>query len=338
MNATQLFDRLVESAWTCGDPGLLFLDRLNLFNPTPELGEFVATNPCGEQPLLAYESCNLGSINLSKFVQGGKVLWDELRDCIGVAVRFLDNVIDLNSYPIESCKRLTLTNRKIGLGVMGLADLLLALRVPYDSSEAQVIGEKIMSFVDREAKAASAKLAVDRGAFRGFGKSLWGRLGYPRLRNATVSTVAPTGTISLIAGCSSGIEPIFSARLERHVLDGKVLREVHPALSDVLHEEGVASGWQESELREILGESWSPAHEVSVHGHLRMQAAFQRHSDSAVSKTINLPQSATEDDVRKAYLMAYRLGCKGITIYRDQSRPTQVLQKVRDESCEVCAD
>lgn len=338
VSARDLFQKIVDNAWTCGDPGLLFLDRINRFNPTPARGELQATNPCGEQPLLPFESCNLGSINLSKFVWDGVILWEDLAATVDLAVRFLDNVIDVNGYPIEESRRITLANRKIGLGVMGFADMLLELGIPYDSTGARELGECVMSFIDRHAKRASILLARARGSFSGFRQSLWARLGYPAMRNATVSTVAPTGTISILAGCSSGIEPIFSARFERHVLEGQVIREVHPAVLGVFRERGGVGEFSEEKLRELIGAVWAPARELSVEAHLQMQAVFQRHSDSAVSKTINLPQEATLQDVERAFLRAFELGCKGITVYRDQSRPTQVLQAVRDESCEVCAD
>jgi ribonucleoside-diphosphate reductase alpha chain len=338
VDASELMERIVSSAWSCGDPGLLFLDRINLFNPTPVHGPMEATNPCGEQPLLAYESCNLGSINLSKFQLGSTVDWDALGCMVDTAVRFLDNVVDANHYPVEACRRLTHSNRKIGLGVMGFADLLLGLGISYDSDQARSLGETVMSFIDRRGKSASMALAKQRGPFARFSSSMWARLGFPEMRNATVSTVAPTGTISMIAGCSSGIEPIFAASFERHVLDGKVLNEVHPSVERAFRAAGGSGTLTGARLRSVLGDAWRTARDLSVDAHIRMQAVFQRHCDSAVSKTINLPESATHEDVRRAYLQAYALGCKGITVYRDQSRPAQVLQAVRDESCEVCAD
>jgi ribonucleoside-diphosphate reductase alpha chain len=270
-------------------------------------------------------------------VNRGEFDWASLSQAVETAVRFLDNVIDANFYPIQACRKMTLKTRKIGLGVMGFADLLLKLGLPYDSAGGRDWGERVMSFVDRRAKEVSMRLAQERGSFPSFRRSLWARLGYPAMRNATVSTVAPTGTLSLLAGCSSGIEPVFAARFERHILDGRVFEEVHPALQEVLDECGYAGGLSEDKLKEILKGAWSPARDVSVEGHVRMQAVFQRHSDSAVSKTINLPQRATPEDVRRAYLMAYDLGCKGITVYRDQSRPSQVLQ-AESENCSVCAD
>jgi ribonucleoside-diphosphate reductase alpha chain len=233
----------------------------------------------------------------------------------------------VNAYPIEETKKITLKNRKIGLGVMGFADLLLLMGIPYDSSDALLLGEKIMASVDREAKAASAELAIKRGAFHHYKGSLWEKLGYPKLRNATVTTVAPTGTISMIAGASSGIEPIFSGVFYRNVLDGARLMDVHPAVEALMKREGLSHDQiNEEEIASRLGSAWRPANAISVEAHVRMQAMFQRHSDSAVSKTINLPKSATPADVAYAYQLAYALGCKGITIYRDQSKPTQVLE------------
>ncbi len=237
-------------------------------------------------------------------------------------------MIDENAFPLPECRRITLRNRKIGLGVMGFADLLLLLGLPYDSDEARDWGERLMSFLDREAKQASRELARRRGPFPNWKGALWERLGYKPLRNATVSTVAPTGTISIIAGCSSGIEPIFSGVFYRNVLSGERLREVHPAVARVLKEQGKdPAGVTDEQLGALLGPAWSPAQAVAIEAHVRMQAVFQRHSDSSVSKTINLPERATPDDVARAYRLAYELGCKGITVYRDRSRPEQVLER-----------
>lgn len=335
ISARELFARIAQAAWESGDPGLVFLERINRFNPTPRLGEMESTNPCGEQPLLAFESCNLGSLNLGAFYSNGGFDWNRLREDVRVAVRFLDNVIDLNSYPVAECARITRQNRKIGLGVMGFADLLLTMGLPYDSEEARTLGERIMAFIDREAKHASRDLARAKGGFPSWKGSLWAKLGYAPMRNSTVTTVAPTGTISVIAGCSSGIEPIFGAVFRRNVLDGEQLIEVHPAVARVCEEKGLSSeqisGMSDPELQRLLGPAWSPAHRVSVEAHVRMQSVFQRFSDSGVSKTVNLPETATPEDVAKAYLLAYRLGCKGITVYRDRSKPAQVL-----EMCPSC--
>ena len=335
VRARELFGRISQAAWECGDPGIVFLDRMNLFNPTPRAGSFESTNPCGEQPLLGFESCNLGSLNLGRYVSRKGFDWDRYGVDIATAVRFLDNVIDRNSYPLVASRKITLRNRKIGLGVMGFADALLALDLPYDSPGGMAFGERIMSFLDRVAKQVSAELAAQRGAFPNWKASLWRRLGYPPLRNSTVSTVAPTGTISMIAGASSGIEPIFAGIFSRNVLSGQRLREVHPAVERLIRTKKLdPSLLTEGDLEAALGPGWSPAYRVSVEGHVRMQAAFQRHSDSAVSKTINLPESATVADVQRAYELAYRMGCKGITVYRDQSRGQQVLEA--ETVCETC--
>jgi ribonucleoside-diphosphate reductase alpha chain len=333
IQARELFDRIAQAAWECGDPGLVFLDRINLFNPTPQLGPMESTNPCGEQPLLPYESCNLGSLNLGLYLaKNGEFDWAALREDIHLTVRFLDSVIDLNHYPVEECRRITLRNRKIGLGVMGFADLLMMQDIPYDRPEAVALGERVMGFVDREAKAASAALAKRKGAFPNWKGSLWQRLGYPKLRNATVSTVAPTGTISIIAGASSGIEPIFSGVFYRNVLSGARLVEVHPAVGRMLRERGLdPEKITEERIAAELGAAWRPARKISVENHVKMQAVFQRSSDSAVSKTINLPETATRGDVARAYRLAYLSGCKGITVYRDKSRGTQVLETGRPE-------
>lgn len=334
VEAREVFQRIVRAAWACGDPGLVFLDRMNLFNPTPEEGEFESTNPCGEQPLLAFESCNLGSLNLGEYVRDGRFHWEELGFDAHAAVRFLDNVIDRNAYPVSESARITLRNRKIGLGVMGFADALLMLGIPYGSAEGRAFGEQVMGFIDREAKRASMALARERGRFPNWNGSIWQRMGYPAMRNATVSTVAPTGTISIIAGASSGIEPIFSGVFHRNVLGGERLIEIHPTVRKLLE----TSSFREADLddgalRRLLGPAWAPARAVSVEDHVWMQAVFQRHSDSAVSKTINLPETATVADVERAYLLAYDLGCKGITVYRDKSRREQVLDHVICRNC-----
>lgn len=344
VDARTLFRKIAQSAWECGDPGLVFLDRINRFNPTPDQGPMASTNPCGEQPLLAFESCNLGSLNLAAYVQNGVWDWTQFLADIPVAVRFLDAVIDVNHYPVAACAKVTRKNRKIGLGVMGFADALLLLGIRYDSRDAVLFGERVMSVLDRAAKAASSTLAKEKGAFPAARGAIWKRLGYPALRNATVSTVAPTGTISMIAGVSSGIEPIFAGVFQRNVLGGAKLQEVHPAVRKLLSKRESEGALSEADLSRLLGPAWQPAYQVSVEGHLQIQAAFQRHSDSAVSKTINLHQSASVDQVEQAYRRAYLLGCKGITVYRDQSRPSQVLE-VKDsgsvatangQACENC--
>jgi ribonucleoside-diphosphate reductase alpha chain len=342
VKAREIFDRIVRSAWECGDPGLVFIDRINQFNPTPRLGAIESTNPCSEQPLLPYESCNLGSLNLGLYVKEGGFNWGALRDDVWTATRFLDDVIDVNVFPVEDCARITLKNRKIGLGVMGFADALLMLGLPYDTPAAVELGERVMSFVDREARAASAALAKEKGAFANWKGSLWQKLGYPPLRNSTVSTIAPTGTISMIVGASSGIEPIFSGVFYRNVLSGARLLEIHPAVEAAFRSKGVdPRGATEERIAAVLGAAWRPAQAIAVGDHVRMQAAFQRHSDSGVSKTINLPEQATQGDVAAAYLHAHALGCKGITVYRDKSRPSQVLERSQfgaevDDACPSC--
>lgn len=300
-------------------------------------GNGVLVHNCGEQPLLAYESCNLGSLNLGAYVKEGEFDWTAFIEDIGVSVRFLDNVIDVNAFPVKESAQITRKNRKIGLGVMGFADALLMLGLPYDSDEARDFGERVMATLDREAKLASQKLAKERGAFANWKGSLWQKLGYAPMRNATVTTVAPTGTISMIAGCSSGIEPIFSGFFFRNVLGGRRLVEVHPAVQAVLEKKGMkVDDLNEEKLAEWIGPAWRPAAKVSVADHVKMQAVFQRFSDSAVSKTINLPNSATVRDVENAYLLAYESGCKGITVYRDGSRETQVLESPKGTDGSAC--
>ena len=338
LDARTVFEKIVQRAWQSGEPGLVFLDRVNAANPTPQLGRMEATNPCGEQPLLPYESCNLGSIDVARFVRGGKVDWDRLRGTVHLAVRFLDDVIDANRYPLAAIEAITKANRKIGLGVMGFADLLVLLGVRYDSDEGLRVAEEVARFVHEEAKKASEELARERGPFPAWLGSLWAQRGDPQRRNATVSTVAPTGTISLIAGCSSGIEPLFAVSYVRRALDGQaILSVVHPELDRIAHERGFHTETLASDvartgsLAHVMGvpqdvkDVFRTAHEIAPEWHVRMQAAFQKFVESATSKTINLPRDASPEDVKKAYLLAYELGCKGITVYRDGSRESQVL-------------
>lgn len=335
LNAKKVLDDIIESAWRKGDPGIIFLDRLNRSNPTPEIGEIEATNPCGEQPLLPYESCNLGSINLAEVVNDGKIDWSELERTVGVAVHFLDNVIDVNKYPFPQIEEITKANRKIGLGVMGFADMLVLLGIRYDSLEAIRKAENIMSFIQTKAKQASADLAEKKGNFPNIDNSIYkGQL----MRNATVTTIAPTGTISIIAGSSSGIEPIFEVAQKR-VTPQFELTEVSQSFVRIVNEKGFYSDelikkiierggkvHDMEELPEDIRKLFVTAHDIPLDQHLYVQSAFQRFTDNAVSKTINLPFSATVDDVRRAYMSAYSLGnIKGVTIYRDKSRTTQVL-------------
>ncbi len=337
VSASELFARIVRNAWRTGDPGLVFLDRVNADNPTPDQGPIEATNPCGEQPLLPYEACNLGSLNLVRFVRGGHVDWKGLADVARLAVRFLDDVIDVNRYPLPEIERIVGQNRKVGLGVMGFADLLIELGIAYDSDEGLALGERIMREVQAAAVAATIELAAERGAFPAFATSIY-RDGPPR-RNATVTTIAPTGTLAMIADCSSGIEPIFAVSFIKRVLDGRELVYVHPAFVRLAR----SGGYLSEELMHTIAHTggvqglapvpaevqrlFRTAHDIAPAWHVSMQAAFQRHTENAVSKTINFPRSADIAAVREAYLLAHRLGLKGITVYRDGSRESQVLER-----------
>jgi ribonucleoside-diphosphate reductase alpha chain len=348
VRAADVFDRLVQSAWKTGEPGVVFLDTINAANPTPHIGAMESTNPCGEQPLLPYEACNLGSINLRRFVGGARsrqrIDFRRLGEAIHLAVRFLDDVIDMNRYPLADIESMTKGNRKIGLGLMGFADLLIELDIPYDSDEALQLAERLMRYVREEGHAASADLAKERGVFPNFTGSRFESGGH-RLRNATVTTIAPTGTISILADCSPGIEPLYAVKFVRTVLDGTQLTSLHPAFVQRLKRAGLYS---ERMLRavaatesiqgldgipEALRRVFVTAHDVSPERHVRMQAAFQKYSDSGVSKTINLPPQATKADIADALRLAYRLGCKGITVYRSGSRENQVMACSNTQYC-----
>ena len=336
VRARTIFDLIVYGAWRTGDPGLIFADTVNRRNPTPALGRIEATNPCGELPLLPYESCNLGSVNLARMVKDGRPDWERMAETIRWGVRFLDDVIEVNNFPLPEIRRITCANRKIGLGIMGFADMLIRLGIPYNTIEAERFARRLMAFIRRESLKASAQLAAERGVFPNYAKSIFARKDLP-VRNATVNTVAPTGTISIIAGCSSGIEPLFAISFVRNVLSGTRLFEINPIFEKVARARGIyrreilaeIARW--GTLRRIKGiprdikRVFVTAFDVEPEQHLRIQAAFQAHCDNSVSKTINLPAESTIDDVRNIYLAAHRLKCKGITIYRYGSRAEQVL-------------
>lgn len=342
LRARDVFHRIIHSAWRNGDPGIVFIDRMNdpRTNPTPAVGQIESTNPCGEQPLLPFESCNLASINLERFLtEAGDepIDWDRLRTTIHNGVRFLDDVIEVNRYPVDQIAKITREgNRKIGLGVMGWADLLFRLGIPYDSEEATELGERIMKFISEEADAASEALAEERGVFPNWYGSYYEQINR-KMRNATRTTIAPTGTISIIAGCSSGIEPLFALAYFRKVLDGEQLIEIDPYFEKASREQGFYSPeLMESvveeggvrhlpEVPEEMRDVFVTAHDVTPQWHLRHQAAWQKHTDNAVSKTVNFPSSATPEDVEDVYMLAFELGCKGVTIYRDGSKEWQVL-------------
>jgi ribonucleoside-diphosphate reductase alpha chain len=350
-SARELFDLIVRRAWESGEPGLFFVDRANRFNPTPALGEIEASNPCGEEPLLPWEACNLGSINLAAFAEPAaglagavspesRIRWKALGDTVALAVRFLDDVIDVNAYPRPQIEEIVKGNRKIGLGVMGWADLLFALGVRYDSEAALALARTVMRFIKDEAWKASMDLARERGPFPNHAGSAW-TSNHPyfrapaAVRNANVTSIAPTGTISIVAGCSAGIEPLFSLVFVRQILNGERLLEVHPlfretaerggfaspALTERLLREGSARGIPE--VPPAVSDVFACAHDVAPEWHIRMQAAFQEHVDSGVSKTVNFPAHATPEDVRRVYELAIELGVKGVTVYRDRSRGSQ---------------
>lgn len=344
----EIFNLIIRRAWETGEPGVLFIDRINEANPTPHVGRIEATNPCGEQPLLPYESCNLGSINLSRFVMDtpeGRIFdFDGCRSVIHLATRFLDDIIDINKYPIPQIEEMSRGNRKIGLGVMGFADALYGLGIPYNSEEGVRFGGQVMEFVNEESHQASRKLAETRGPFPNWKGSEWDQRGIP-MRNACTTTVAPTGTISIIANCSSGIEPLFSLVFFRNVLDGRRLAEVNSRFEAVARERGFHSQalleriaergtiQDMTKIPEDVRRVFVTAHDIAPEWHIRMQAAFQRHCDASISKTINFPAGASEADVRNIYLMAFEERCKGVTVYRDGCRKNQPMDlKRKDET------
>ena len=352
LNARKTFRMIIEHAWKTGEPGVMFVDRMNSGNPSPKVALYEATNPCGEQPLLPYESCNLGSINLSKMLKTVvdasnpsrpykyEIDWDKLAGTVEKGVHFLDNVIEANKYPLNDIDKWTKDLRKIGLGVMGWADILTLLEIPYDSEQALQLGEQVMSFIKEKSHAASRRLAETRGVFPLWKKSFFfneeAGFGTP-MRNSTVTTIAPAGTISIIAGCSSGIEPIFAVSYVRNVMDNTKLVEVNPYFEKVAKERGffseelmerisqTGSMAHFSEIPEDVKQSFVTSHDIKPEWHIKMQASFQKFTDNAVSKTINLPEEATVEDVETAYWMAYKLNCKGVTVYRDGCRKGQVL-------------
>ncbi len=341
-DAGKVWDMIIDNAWKTGDPGMIFIDRINALNPTRHTGEIESTNPCGEQPLQPWDSCNLGSISLPKMLkensEGKREMdWEKLGETVKLAVRFLDNVVDANRYPLAEIQSVTKSNRRIGLGVMGFADMLLLLGVPYDSEQALKVAEEIAKFIEEGGHKASQEIGKEKGIFPNFHGSLWEKKGYRWMRNATVTTIAPTGTISIIAGVSSGIEPLFAVSFVRNVLEGIKLLEVNPIFERIAKERGFYS----PELMQEIAKSGSvqkiegvpddvkklfkTALDISPEWHVKMQAAWQKYTDNAVSKTINFPHDATKEDVRKAYELAWEIGCKGITVYRYGSKSEQVL-------------
>jgi len=341
LNAKEVFEKIVDMAWRTGDPGIVFIDEINRHNSTPKLGKIESTNPCGEQPLLPFESCNLGSINLSEMVADTDgqpyIDYDKLSQTVKLAVRFLDDVIEVNQFPLPEITGMTKNTRKIGLGVMGFADMLIQLGIAYDTEQGLVMAEEIAHFISEEADRASIELAQERGVFPAFQESIYDIPDGPRFRNASRTTIAPTGSLSIIANCSSGIEPLFALSYVRHILEGEEFIEVNPYFEESAKKGGfyspelmkqLAEGKRLKDIEEVpedIKGIFVTAHDISPEWHVRMQAAFQKFTDSAVSKTVNFPHEATPDDIAKVYMLAYQENLKGITIYRDRSRDSQVL-------------
>ncbi|MBN1620779.1 adenosylcobalamin-dependent ribonucleoside-diphosphate reductase [candidate division WOR-3 bacterium] len=346
-DAREMFGLIVSRAWDNGDPGVIFIDKINDLHTMKKTGLIEATNPCGEQPLLPNEACNLGSINLSKFVKNGRIEWDSMKDTISIAVRFLDDVIDVSRYPLPVIEKKVKENRKIGLGVMGFADFLVMLNIPYNSVEAEKTAGEVMDFIHREADRASKYMAEEKGSFPSYKLSEMAQKGEKPRRNATLTTVAPTGSISIITGAASGIEPYFDLVFIRNVLDGTQFLEVNKNLSEILEKNGldktavitaIGEGTKLKDIPEIpnsIKKIFVTAHDVDPEWHVRIQAAFQKYTDNAVSKTVNFPGDATHRQVEEVYISAYETGCKGITIYRDGSRDNQVLVKPKEKSCKL---
>jgi len=347
--AREVFNLIVLSAWKNGEPGIIFLDTINKHNPTPALGEIETTNPCAEEPLLPYESCNLGSINVSNFVKENNVDWERLAEVIHAAVHFLDNVIDANKYPLDEIKEATLKTRKIGLGIMGFADMLAQLGIPYNSEKCVEFSDKFMKFFSQEAKKASHELSLSRGPFPAFRQSIFATgKKQNTLRNAYVTTIAPTGSISMIAECSSGIEPLFSICYTKKVLQGQEFLYINQHFEKAVKEKSFYSDelmqkitnrdsiQDIKEIPEEIRKAFVASHDISPEWHVKIQATFQKYIDSSISKTINFPSKATIKEVESAYWLAYELGCKGITIYRDRSREYQVLNIQVSKKCPSC--
>jgi ribonucleoside-diphosphate reductase alpha chain len=349
-DSKEIYDLIVESAWSCGEPGIIFIDRINRDNPTPDLGMIEATNPCGEQPLLPYEACNLGSINLNKMLTYGRIDYERLGKTVDIAVRFLDNVIDLEEFPLDEISYMVRGNRKIGLGVMGFADILIRLGIAYNSPDAVRTAEDVMRFISERAESASMGIAKRRGVFENFNGSIYNLSGRPGIRNATRITIAPTGTIGIIAGCSSGIEPIYAVSYIKTVMEGERLTVTDPYFEQIAKEKGFysrelmeriairGSVQGMSEVPRHVQQLFVTSHDIGYDWHIRLQSAFQKYVDNAVSKTINFTYDATKKDISAAFQLAYEMGCKGITIYRDRSRDEQVLTTADGmmKDCEYC--